>query len=422
MKIIIINTQSVNHNNATGITLRSIFRNFDKKELYEIHLQPCYKAEDAIDIVSRQANFSVCPLRFIVNKLFKGAASPVSLGVAREKHKVGLKKRIAMMIDFEPMFVSRKMLKEIRAFSPDCIYTLGNGIDIMKLTYKLSKKISVPILLHFMDNWSASHRFGPDLFPIHLKSTQKWLKKLYERSKCAITISDKMAEEYETRWGIKHFSLMNAVNVSEFQCEFNPDNKVRVFSYAGGLHLNRYKSLLQVAKALDQYNEKNKMNLVLNIYTDSKSKELYGEHFLSIRCVSVLPAVNHNEIVNIYRNSDVLIHIESFDYEQREFIMYSLSTKISEYLATGKPIFLYAPDDIFVNEYLKKNSIAYIASSQQDIYNTIDALVNSTNLKDMSERAVSLARQKHDFMVCNDFFRQALSYTIFSRDKNVEDL
>ena len=286
----------------------------------------------------------------------------------------------------------------------------------MKLAYKLSKRLDIPIVPHFMDNWSASHRYRPDVFPTHLKSTQKWLKKLYTRAKCGITISEKMAEEYEKRWKIKHYFLMNAVKVSDFRCEFNPEKAVKVFSYAGGLHLNRYKSLLEVAKTLEKVNQNKGTDLTLKIYTDSKSKSLYSDYFSDVKCVEFLPAVSHDDIMSIYNSSDSLVHIETFDEEQREFIKYSLSTKISEYLATGKPIFLYAPEDIFVNQYLKKNEVAYVASSPKELYDVIESLVDSTELADFSEKAVKLAYDRHDFDFCEKTFLDALRYTISATD------
>lgn len=410
MKILILNTQSINHNNATGITLRSLFNSFDTGDLYEIYLQPCKQAADALSFRSERLSPFSCPLRYVANKFMKGGAEGTASASTNKKKKVGLKTVAAMLLDYEPVFITPKLIKKIRAFAPDCIYTLGSGIDTMKLVYRLSKKLGVPIVPHFMDNWSASHRFGPDLFPMHLRSTQKWLRKLYSRANCGITISEKMADEYEKRWSKKHYALMNAVNVDDFRCTVDYGKKISTFVYAGGLHLNRYKSLLDIARAIEQCNKERDGDLSLQIYTDEKSRQLYGAMLSEYPSVKLNPYVDHGEIKNLYEKSDALIHIETFDEEYREFIRYSLSTKISEYLATGKPILLYAPEDIFVYEYLKANNAALTACSCDGVLDAVYKMTNDFNVEFYSRQSMSLAEQKHDAGLSARIFSQALSY------------
>ena len=159
--------------------------------------------------------------------------------------------------------------------------------------------------------------------------------------------------------------------------------------YAGGLHLGRDKSLLEFAKALSEFSGA----AVLNIYTDLKSRLELSKEFECFDFVKVLPAVSHDDVkAEIYEKSDILVHIETFDESYEEFIRYSMSTKISEYLSTGRPILLYAPQNICVCQYLRENSAAFVASSPDELKRSISEIMNDINTNEISENAYKIPR------------------------------
>ena len=384
MRILIVNTQSINHDNATGITCRSIFSFLPASDLFELYMQPCQQASDSLKIKSKRLKGRVCLPRTLGN----------NQNVKSFKQK--LRSRLILTLDFEPIILTKKLKKEIEEFKPECIYTLGNAIDVMKLAYKISVYFNIPIIPHFMDNWSESHRYGREKYPTHLKSTQKWLKKIYSRSKSALAISEGMAKVYEEKWGIPHYALMNGVSVKDFYCEKESGKQIQTLVYAGGLHLNRFKSLSDIARTIDVINLERNVNLTLNIFTDKNSIELYKDIFSKYDCVKFCSSVSHSQIKAVYEKADALIHIETFDEEYRDFIKYSLSTKISEYLATGKPILVYAPEEIFLSQYLKENRAAIVVSKQDDLKEQIGELLDEVKVNAICKNSLQLAESKHD--------------------------
>ena len=418
MKILIVNTQSINHQNATGITLRSIFKNFNPSDCFEFYMQPCVVAEDALNIRSERIPPKVCFMRFVANKFSNTANASATVGPNNDKKTLRskIRSRLIMCLDFEPVMLTRKMVKKIKDFAPDCIYTLGNSIDTMKLAYKLSKKFNIPIIPHFMDNWQASHRYGPRLYPYHLKRTQAWLKKMYERTDKALTISPKMAKEYEIRWGKPHYSIMNTVDVEYYHkgcCDTTKklSESDFILTYAGGLHLNRYKSILELGEAIDNHNKSASRKIQLRIYTDEKSRVQYGNLLSSVKSLDIRNYVPHDRILEVYSSCDALVHIETFDEDYREFIRYSLSTKISEFLSCGKPILLYSPDDIFVFQYLKEHNAGIVVESSARLDTSISKLVDVKENSNMCESAYLLAKQYHD-----DSYLHKVLFEIFECD------
>ena len=422
MKILVINTQSLNHNNATGVTLRSILRNVPCEDLAELYMQPCVRAADALPIRAVHLGARECPIRTLANRLNKKGieSAPVTVQ-ASGPHRTGMKRRIKermiMSVDFEAVFLTRRIRKFLKEFSPDCIYTLGNSIDTMKYVCKVAKYCGISVLPHFMDNWQQSHRYGSGKYPLHQKVTQKWLKKMYAHAACALTISEKMAEVYDERWKIHHFALMNAVDVDRFHCVQNRAAGENVFVYAGGLHLNRYRSLAEIARAVDEQSTRHpEKTYRLEIYTDEKSKALYEPVLSVYSSVIFRPYVTHEEIMSVYERASALIHIESFDTENRNFIRYSLSTKISEYLATGLPILLYAPSDIFVAEYLKGHDAAAVVSNAEDLNVVVERLTEDAPYRERIEKnAQRLAHEKHTVASAADVFSRAVKLTCEKR-------
>jgi len=410
LRVLIVNLQSVNHNNATGITLRSIFSRFRKEDIYEVYMQPCLRASDAISLQSERLQAGVCLPRKAANRLIgKASVSNTKAAVILTEERSflrALRRRLIMLLDFEPVILMPGLMRKINLFRPDCIYTLGNAIDVMKLVVKLSVMLKIPVIPHFMDNWQTSHRYGKSRYPYHRKITQKWLKKLYSRSNCALVISERMASEYTERWKVPHYALMNSVNTKSYHCPRTASKKMSVLVYAGGLHLNRYKSLLQIGKAIDDYNQTHQCSLVLRVYTDDKSTTAYQEILSECSCVEFRSYVPHELIMEVYRSADILVHIETFDEGYRDFIRYSLSTKISEYLSVGRPIFLYAPDNIFISEYLKMNKAAVTVSSEVELPTALRRLLIPANAETVSRNAYELAKRNHDTEHLNSLLRR----------------
>ena len=401
MKILIVNAQSVTHNNATGITLRSIFRHLEPSDCFELYMQPCDKAKDALPFRSERLPAMVCLPRHLANKVVKSGGGGTAPAPAAQKGglKSRLRTRLIMSLDFEPVVLTRGLMKRVRAFAPDCIYTLGNSIDTMKLAVKLSRKLNIPIVPHFMDNWQASHRYGPDRYPYHLRRTQVWLKKMYDRTEKALAISPKMAAEYEEKWNKPHYALMNSVDVGYYHegChEKREADGTFVLTYAGGLHLNRYQSIMELGRAIDERNATAKTPVRLVVYTDDKSIANYGEELKTVKALELNTYVPHDRILEVYRNCDALVHIESFDEAYREFILYSMSTKISEFLSTGRPVLLYAPADIFACEYLKENGAGIVVSRADELNAALDAITDPANADALRENAYVLAMKNHD--------------------------
>ena len=84
--------------------------------------------------------------------------------------------------------------------------------------------------------------------------------------------------------------------------------------------------------------------------------------------------VPHEKINEVYKDSDVLLHIESFDPKTVEYTKYSMSTKIPEYMAARRPIICYAPNCLAVYRYIEKTGAGISVSTSDELSCALDKL------------------------------------------------
>jgi hypothetical protein len=64
-------------------------------------------------------------------------------------------------------------------------------------------------------------------------------------------------------------------------------------------------------------------------------------------------SLSKDELNEVIREADVLVHVESFDRNSIESTRLSVSTKIPEYLAMGRPVLAVGPPDVASMEFLR---------------------------------------------------------------------
>jgi hypothetical protein len=106
-----------------------------------------------------------------------------------------------------------------------------------------------------------------------------------------------------------------------------------------------------------------KVPWMLNVYAPMGDCQAYGE-LLRDAGVQSLDSVPSGAVPGILAAADVLLHVESFDPRIRKFTRLSFSTKLSQYLANGKPTLLWTPADIHMTQYFSGNSLGLVETNE----------------------------------------------------------
>lgn len=402
-KILIVNSHSINVPNSTGITLRSIINFFNRDELLEVYYYPVTNNSVTNATFSLKLESKTKPLYNIISKLYKGKfKTNMTLKIVEDeiRNKPSLLnniKKIILAYDdwLKPNIeCNEELLEKVRKFSPDVVYTLGSSIFSLRLANYFSTSFEIPIVLHHMDNWRETTYSNSRLLKYPRIKLLEELDKVESKMNFGMTISEEMARAYEKLSGKKYLSLMHTVKPVNEPVELQNLNKIINLVYAGGLHLERWRALKQVEEAISEADFKNtEVNLV--VFTKKNDKEKYEKQF-DDKIVKFKDFLPHNEVLKIYEIADVLIHVESFDPKIVSFTKYSLSTKIPEYMASGRPILCFAPKMIASSNYIMESNCGISVSNYNDLVQAVEHLVDNKNLREhMGQCGIKKAHEKH---------------------------
>ena len=392
-RVLIVNQQSIRKNNATGITLRSLWDEWPTENLMEVYLD---RYETQVDY--KQDIMSVCLPANWLNKLAHcGSAKKINSEIKQQEFQskqsilTSVRQLVVFSLDRISAVVPATVTLQLDNFKPDIIYTLGASVSTLDLAYRLSKRYQVPIIIHFMDNWVENLQWerNPFINP-YRKALDKKLRLCIGRSVKGLSISPQMSDVYNRKFNLPFASVMNSVDVNNFHLvNKNTGSPIR-FVYAGGLHLDRWRALLDISKAIKEEG----VNAELHIYTSCEYSELYSDLFYDNTYFH--EPVEHSKILNVYRDADVLVHVEANNPLLLGFFKYSISTKIPEYLASGRIVLFYGPKELGLFQYLNDNMSAYTAGSYQELREKLKIICSSESNEIILRNALKVALENHN--------------------------
>ena len=403
-RVLIVNQQSMSKRNATGITLKSLWGEWPSESAHEIFTEPVQ--EEICQFESK------CIHQTILQKISRSnVASSVNSSVKKNTSslaskgslKTVIRQGLVMGLDSQTIHLSKKEWKQIELFKPEVIYTLGASVSILNLVHTISERLNTPIVIHFMDNWPEHLQWENNpLCKLYHKRMLKCLNLCLQKSNVGIAISPIMAREYQKKFEIEFGYLMNSVDQKSFLCK-KINREMNNYVYAGGLHLLRWKALKDIACAI-----KSNSKAQLSIYTSEENQKMYEEEFKGLPVV-FYNFVDHEKIKDVYESADVLVHTEVDNPLLSGFFKYSISTKVPEYLSTGKPMLFFGPKSIGLFQYLQENKAAFVASTTEELNGCILKMQNEDLRCAIVNNALKLARINHSMQQAHNHLRSLIT-------------
>lgn len=138
------------------------------------------------------------------------------------------------------------------------------------------------------------------------------------------------------------------------------------FIFAGGIYLNRWKTLVHIAEAMRRIN-RDGIKMQLDIYTNNRLSP-QQERLINDGTTSILHnGVSLEKLKEVYAASDIALHVEAFDLKSRWTVRLSFSTKIVDCLESGCATMAICDEKQAGWAYLKRNDAAICISSLPDI-------------------------------------------------------
>lgn len=395
-RVLVIGASAINGKSATGITLCNLFSGYPPDRVAQI-----YDDRDVPDSTCCASYFRFSsediPLVRVARRLIqrhrlrKVRYLPLrgELAVAGVSNSV-MPGALGILGDIAPFALPKQLLAWVAEFKPDVIYSPLGSVRMMNLVLKLSKEFRLPVVPHFMDDWPKSEYSGPWVLALPRLILRTQLKRILQRAAIALTISEEMALEYSRRYGGEFADFMNCVDLQPLRpsSDVLPSRVVR-FAYIGGLHLNRWRALWDVVVALQRLRNSG-ADVTIEIYAPEKDvltyRDILGQHDV----VAILATLKPSEVEGKLAVMDVLVHVESFFEEDSARTRLSISTKIPQYMASGKAILAYGPSDLASLGYIKRNRVGVVFTDEGNVPGLAGIareLVESRQLREILGRA-----------------------------------
>lgn len=292
---------------------------------------------------------------------------------------------------------SKELRQFVHDFNPDAIFITGSPLILMnRLARYVTKIAGKPYCVYEMDEVYPKKRFGLNPFKCLYRS---WLRrnvsKLIKGASQLYVISPKMKREYDELFGTNSSILTKGVDFSVLSYHPIKRHQPVQMVYMGQVIYDRISSLEMIGKALDEINEESQ-KIVLNIYTSNPIESQRKERMAKNGSVVFHKPVPYSEVQHVMAQNDVVVFVESLRKEYKHVARLSFSTKITDYLASGKCIFAVGPSDSAPIEYFMENDSAIVACDYDEIKKRLQNLLLPDMVENYSLKAYNCGMANHD--------------------------
>lgn len=314
---------------------------------------------------------------------------------------------------------SKELGSFIQEFSPDVLFFPIEGyIHFNRINRYIIKTYHPKRIIGYMwdDNFTyKQHPFNP-LFLIHRFWLKKSVKDLIERCDIVFAINPQMKKELDARYGIQSVLLTKPIREIGPFVKYEPSSPIRLL-YTGKLIIGRDKTIADIVEAIQMVN-KDKQRVLLEIYSPTQLTEKMRQRIdVPGTCVLNDP-IPQSEVFKKQQEADVLLFVESLSGTDTAARL-SFSTKITDYLSSGKCIWAIGSNKLAPIQYLCEEDAAVVSTSKEDIVKELYTLIDNPFLiQQYAQKAYTCGRLNHNQDMIYKRFREAICGNMNSTSLN----
>lgn len=304
--------------------------------------------------------------------------------------------------------LSKEFSGWLNDFKPDVIYAQAASRDQVLFCLSVHTFLKKPLVFHQMDDWPSIINKG--IFKrFWQKKIDREFRILLDRANVLMSISDFMAYEYKRRYGKTFITFHNPINIKFWEKHQRTDYELSdnpTILYAGRIGLGIETSLELIAQAIQHVNKELKISIKFLLQTHEKP--LWVNNYINVIHKSF---ASYNDLPKIFSESDFLLLPYDFSLKSIQFIKYSMPTKAPEYMVSGTPIIIFAPEVTAIVKYAKKYSWAKVITENNfiEICVVIKQLIESKRLrKEIAQNAINVAQKNHNAINVTDHFKEII--------------
>lgn len=292
-------------------------------------------------------------------------------------------------------------------FKPDIIlHSMEGYIHLNRIIeYAIDRTGAKAIGYIWDDNFTykQSSKLG---YKVYRYFQRRSLCSLSRRTNKFLAISDMTKNEADAFFGInsilmtKPLSEQIAVN---YNCLQFPIKMI----YTGKLIIGRDRTLRRIADAIKTVNSGDE-RVRLDVYTNTIITDDYRTLVENEAC-KIHPPVPQSEALRLQKEADVLLFMEDIDGADAQMARLSFSTKITDYLSSGKCIMAVGNKDTAPMQYFEKYDAALLAFDESSIVDILKQIIDEKSIIVTYAKKASMCGQlNHDKKMVLEKFRSVL--------------
>ncbi|HEX6717226.1 MAG TPA: glycosyltransferase [Pyrinomonadaceae bacterium] len=229
--------------------------------------------------------------------------------------------------------IEKNSIKNILAI-PVSPWILSAALALHKQYSKLN------LVLYVMDDWQGHHECHQLPYSTW---RQRLLAEVIQRANVRFAVSREMAAHYEETFGKSWLVVHNGVLTGAPPDEPHVTTNGRQIMLAGDVNVFRFDAVIAFAEAIERHNQRRHESIEFTVM--GEVAEQHRSALSALRAVKLLSRRSHDECLSAMKAADLLYLPLAFCKRSSRITLYSLPTKLPEYLASGKSVFFHAPKE-----------------------------------------------------------------------------
>lgn len=371
-KVLFISNNCFSDHANNGKTFKSFFSNYNKNEIAQIFFthtsKPDFSFCDKYFFISDKAVlFNILKIKKNTGLLLNEESFKLIIPNKNVRSNLvfindSLKRILRDILWSFGSWKSKKLIEFVSDFKPEVIFFVGGPSKFAHdIALYLQGRFKLKLIVYFTDDYVLYPKVSNFWDCIQKRRVLKFYFKTLNYSYSQLTVGYKMSRVYSLFFKRKFSVIMNSVHLLPPPNDLSPNEKIRI-CYFGSLHTNRWIMIEKLGLFILKYFSD---QIQLNVYTaELLSNEIINK--LNSAGVFLNGPVFGDQLIYTMQNSDALLHVESDDFNSISKTKLSVSTKLPEYLNTGRIIVGYGPANVASMELIADNNIGIFINSNSN--------------------------------------------------------
>ncbi len=424
MKVLIVSGIPIRNDSNNGKTLQSLFSGFSKDELCHLYFSP---ASPNVDMC--RSYYQLCEKQMLKScfGLIRSKCGRVIYDISNAEPQKSNALLLTKNKDAIGMRLAREMVWRLTAYKNQCLKNwleeqsadvifaaLTDTNSTIQMLRWIARKTKRPLVLYIADDYYTDpQRSANPLRRMYYARRQTLIKGLAPHIKALIGGSEKLSsyfsEALQINGTVASIYTPAAPAFFELPLKKAEPNTIVKIRYFGNLGLGRWQMLKVLGEFLREINQHG-VKAMLEVYSSDTDPVTHKALTIERGC-TFKGWTSGQAYLDLLQDTDVAVHLESFDENNIHRTWGTISTKIADYLGAGKCILAIGPSYLASIEHLA--DVACTVNDLSQLKCVVERLVeNGSFREELQYKARRFAAREHDIKQINAKIRDHVESVI----------